>query len=154
MSDEEFFGFLARCREEMAFKQEQFVRLAPPGSPYRYDIDAGAFRLGEKIWAAVVIGSYCPSRGTWLWGWANDGFAPAARERATRFRDRLHQITGFQVFLDEGAYANSQDAEDFTAMVLHVSNGLAFWRDRSEDLDVYLCLEETGSRDELPRSQG
>lgn len=145
MSDAEFAEFVGDCRAELEGKQA-LISGGPPGTPYSFDLERASFQLGDRQLRATPIGSYCPSRSTWLWAWANDSFPAPARARAEIFKG-LFAITGFRVFLDEGTYADAEDAVDLTAMAVHQSAAIAFWRHQSEDCQLYLALFETDACD-------
>lgn len=140
MSDPEFHVFLTRCRDELQAKQEKLIQ-RQHGVPYQFDLETEVFTLGSRHKSCVAIGSYCPSRSTWLWAWANDSFPDRVRTSSARFK-HLHEITGFRVFVDEGIKASRQDVEDFTAMAVHLAGGSGFWRSAGDDFDLYLCLIE------------
>lgn len=141
MSDSQFHAFLNQCREELHMKQKQLCQ-QPLDTPYQFNLETGSFTLGTSRMSCIAIGSYCPSRSTWLWSWANDAFSEKVRRPSERFKN-LFEITGFRVFVEEGVKATQQDAEDFAAMAVHVAEGIGFWRSTSDDLEQYLCLVET-----------
>lgn len=138
MSDSEFADFLSACRAGLAVKQaeisERFGR-----SPYLYDIDQGLLTVGGGAHFISVIGTYCVSRRTWLWGWANDSYCDAARERSASLKG-LRDVTGFQVFADQGVGATASDAMDLVATAVHYLDAEGFWREDFTDLQVYLAI--------------
>jgi len=111
MSDGEFADFLSACRGELQVKQTGIAECLKR-RPYAYDIDQGLLTLGSEAHSMVVIGTYCVSRRTWLWGWANDSYSDAARERSASLKG-LRDLTGFQVFADDGLMATASDALNF-----------------------------------------
>jgi hypothetical protein len=110
------------------------------GQAYHYDLERGVMTIGSDSFAISVIGSFRPSRSTWLWGWANDTFSDVVRERSSRFKG-LYAVTGFRVFVDDGIRATRGDAEDFKAMAVHAVDAAGFWRIVSDDLELYVCIE-------------
>ena len=139
MSDAEFGAFLEQCRTELRTKQAIFMKNAT-GHAYRYELEPALMTIGSDNFAVSVIGSFCPTRSTWLWGWANDTFSDRVRERSSRFK-ALYATTGFRVFVDDGIRATRGDVEDFTAMAVHATDAAGFWRVVSDDLELYLCID-------------
>jgi hypothetical protein len=93
MSDGEFADFLGACRGELQVKQTGIAECLGR-SPYAYDIDQGLLTLGSEAHSIVVIGTYCVLRRTWLWGWANDSYSDAARERSASLKGlRVSPVT-------------------------------------------------------------
>ena len=117
MNDAEFAAFLEQCRSELTAKRTRFMESAN-GQAWHYDLEAAVMTIGNENFSVSVVGSFCPSRSTWLWGWANDTFSEPVRSRSSRFKS-LYSSTGFRVFVEEGIRATRRDAEDFTAMAVH-----------------------------------
>jgi hypothetical protein len=138
MSDTEFGEFLDQCRGELRTKQELLMKFAG-GKPYNFDLHSAVLTIGDEKFSITVAGSFCPSRSTWLWGWANDTFPESVRNQSSNIRT-LYATTGFQVFLDHGIRATKRDAEDLTAMAVHALESSGFWRLVSDDFELYLCL--------------
>jgi hypothetical protein len=147
MSDEEFFGFLAACREELAHKQERFQRRINGASRWSYEMADCSLTIGSERFPMTPVGTYSPEQQTWLWGWANDAFPPAARE-ASRPLQELHAVTGFRVFLDTGIEASSADAQDFAALAVHQLDAIGFFRSSSSGTTLYLAVQELGNESE------
>lgn len=85
MSDEEFAHFLYICRAERDAKQARMAEHLAR-RPYFYDIDQEILTVGGASHRITVIGTFCLSRGTWLWGWANDSYSEAARQRSAALK--------------------------------------------------------------------
>lgn len=139
MSDQEFDGFLTRCRRELDQRQAEITPLCDGGA-YHYDLDAGRLCVGDSTFQVSVIGTYCISQSTWLWGWANDSFSERARSASAVAKD-LHIKTGFHVFLSPGIRASKEDAQSFVAMVVHHRGSVGFFRDAEGDRLLYLSLD-------------
>ncbi len=138
MSDGEFADFLSACRGELQVKQTGIAECLGR-SPYAYDIDQGLLTLGSEAHSIVVIGTYCVSRRTWLWGWANDSYSDAARERSASLKG-LRDLTGFQVFADDGLMATASDALDLVAIAVHYFAADGYWQEDFTDLQVFLAI--------------
>jgi hypothetical protein len=139
MSDREFADFLSACRAELGRKQAEIAEHLGRG-PYAYDIDQGLLTVGGGTYSITVIGTYCVSRRTWLWGWANDSYSDAARERSASLKG-LRDVTGFQVFADEGVVATASDAMDLVATAVHYLDAAGYWQEDFTDLQVFLATQ-------------
>ena len=138
MSDHEFAGFVSVCRAELDAKQAEISERLGRG-PYSYDIDQGVLAVGGVSHSISVIGTYCISRRTWLWGWANDSYSDAARECSASLKG-LRDVTGFQVFADEGVVATASDAIDLVATAVHYLSADGYWQEDFTDLQVFLAI--------------
>ena len=139
MSDREFADFLSACRAELDRKQVEIAEHLGQG-PYQYDIDQGLLTVGGAAYSIAVIGTYCVSRRTWLWGWANDSYSDAARERSAPLKG-LRDVTGFQVFADEGVVATASDAIDLVATAVHYLDAPGYWQEEFTDLQVFMVIQ-------------
>src|SRR5436853_525571 len=79
MSDDEFFAFLAACREEVADKQARFQRRIAGAPRWSYELAAGSLTIGDTRFGMTPIGTFSPAHQSWLWAWANEDFPEAAR---------------------------------------------------------------------------
>ncbi len=151
MSDAEFADFLNACRSELDLKQKGISEYLGR-RPYTYDINQGVLTLDGNAHDIVVVGTYCVSRRTWLWGWANDSYSDAARERSALLK-RLRDLTGFQVFADDGLMATASDAQNLVAIAVHYLAAEGYWQEDFTDLQVFLAihLQRQGSH-ELSRT--
>jgi hypothetical protein len=145
MSDGEFADFLSACRGELQVKQTGIAECLKR-RPYAYDIDQGLLTLGSEAHSMVVIGTYCVSRRTWLWGWANDSYSDAARERSASLKG-LRDLTGFQVFADDGLMATASDALDLVAIAVHYFAADGYWQEDFTDLQVFWPSIHNGRHD-------
>jgi hypothetical protein len=144
MSVAEYDAFVSTCRAELDERQAKLVELAGD-SRCEFDLHEGVFTLAGHTFKASVSGSHCLSRGTWLWGWANDSYTDAARRRFAIFQG-LQDVTGFRRFADAGCHASAEEAANLTALAVHHVGGVGFWRYvASPDLEVLICLERTSS---------
>ena len=139
MCDAEWDEFLKLCGRELAEKQQRIAPLYDGGS-FHYDLSAERLELGTSAFHVSVIGTYCISQATWLWGWANDSFPEHTREIAAGIKG-LYERTGFRVFLDPGVRATRTDAQNLVAMAIHHTGGLGFFRSVEDDRLLYLCLD-------------
>jgi hypothetical protein len=143
LSDEQFFAFLAVCREELAEKQAAFsARIA--GAPrWSYDLADGSLTIGEERFAITALGTHSAEYQSWLWAWANDDFPESARKSSRRIR-QLHDLTGFRVFLDDGVPASSLDAQDLSSMAIHLLGAIGLFRAPAEGgPTLYLAVHES-----------
>lgn len=127
MTDEEFNALLLTCQDELATKQAKFQETLAQHVRWDYDLDAGTLRLGDEQFAITVAGTYSAKYESWLWGWANEDFPATARENSARLK-QLHDLTGFRVFAEPGTSATSVDAQVFTALAIHLLDGLGLFR--------------------------
>jgi hypothetical protein len=147
MSDEEFFAFITACRDELADKQGRFQQRFAGAARWSYEMADCSLTIGDERFPMTPVGTHSPEYQTWLWAWANEDFPPAAREGSRRLQV-LHTVTGFQVFLDRGIAASSEDAQDFTALAVHQLGAIGFFRSPSEGPTLYLAVHERES--EMP----
>lgn len=97
--------------------------------------------IDDIVFGMTPIGTYSSKYQSWLWAWANEDFPFTARKAAERIRT-LHDITGFQVFLDPGIKASPADADDFVALAVHALDAIAFFRCPSPDPSLYLAVHD------------
>lgn len=140
MSDGEFAAFLSACRDELRLKQTGMAECLGR-RPCTYDINQGLLTLDGDAYSIVVIGTYCISRRTWLWGWANDSYSDAARDRSAPLKG-LRDLTGFQVFADDGVLATASDAIDLVATAIHFLAADGYWLEDLTDLRVFLAIHQ------------
>lgn len=141
MSDEEFFAFLAACRDEMADKQSRFKQRVGGRTGWKYDMQDCSLTLGSERFRMTPVGTHSPEYQTWLWAWANDDFPEVARA-ASREIHSLHSVTGFRVFIDPGIEASAEDADDFAALAVHQLGAIGFFREASDSPTLYLAVHE------------
>jgi hypothetical protein len=146
MSDEEFFAFLAACRDELADKQARFLSRIAGASRWQYEMADGSLTIGDTRFGMTPIGTFSPEHQSWLWAWANEDFPEAARAASRRIQG-LHAVTGFRVFLDPGIGASAADAQDFVAVAVHQLGAIGFFRCPSDGPVLYLAVHEPGSHD-------
>jgi hypothetical protein len=144
MSDEEFFAFLAVCRDELADKQTRFQQRIAGAARWFYDMVDCSLTIGDERFPMTPVGTHSPEYQTWLWAWANEDFPPIAREASRRLQ-ALHALTGFRVFLDPGIGASSADVQDFAALAVHQLGAIGFFRSPSDGPTLYLAVHECGS---------
>jgi hypothetical protein len=144
MSDEEFFAFVAACRDELATKQSDFQRRSQGARRWSYDMADCSLVIGSARFPMTPIGTHSPEYQTWLWAWANEDFSPVARE-ASRGLKSLYEVTGFRVFLDPGIGASSEDAQDFTALAVHQLGAIGMFRSPSAGPTLYLAVHESAA---------
>ena len=142
LTDEEFFAFLQACRDELASKQERFQERIAAAERWHYELADGILSLDAQMYPITVVGTHSAEHQTWLWGWANDSFPPAAREESRRIQ-ALFDRTRFRLFLDEGMPAKSIDAQDITAMAIHELGAIGMFRVPSQaGPTLYLAVHE------------
>jgi hypothetical protein len=152
MSDEEFFAFLAACRDELTAKQARFQERIRGAARWSYDMAVGSLTLGSERFSMTPIGTHSPQYQTWLWAWANEDFPPVAREAARQLQ-ALHAVTGFRVFLDPGIGASSADAQDFAALAVHQLGAIGMFRSPSEGPTLYLAVHAQGDVDSFDEGE-
>jgi hypothetical protein len=141
MSDQEFFSFLAACRNELTDKQERFQQRMSSAAPWSYEMaDCSPTICGQRF-PITPVGTWNSEHQSWLWAWANDTFPPMARETSRKVQ-ALHAVTGFRVFLDPGIKASLADAQDFAALAVHHLGASGFFRTTSSGTTLYLAVHE------------
>jgi hypothetical protein len=145
MSDDEFFAFLAACRDELAQKQARFQQRIGSAARWSYELADCSLTISSERFPATPVGTHSPEYQTWLWAWANEDFPPAARDAARRVQ-ALHGLTGFRVFLDPGIGASEGDAQDFAALAVHQLGAIGVFRSPSDGPTLYLAVEEPGGK--------
>lgn len=129
MTDIEFGNFLTQCRREYDVKQQRLGAVVGNDST-AYDLFKNNLRIGARNFSTTAIGSFSPEYKTWLWGWANRNFPEVAKVKSSNIK-KLFGITGFNIFMDEGARATAVDAISFSAMAVHIL-----------EADGCMCFEE------------
>ena len=87
------------------------------------------------------IGTFSPEHQTWVWAWANEDFPLRARDDSRRIQ-KLHDVTGFRVFVSPGIGASAEDANDFIALAVHSSMRSACSWCPSPGPVLYLAVHE------------
>jgi uncharacterized protein DUF6882 len=141
MSDEAFAAFLNACRNELVEKQRRFQERIAGAERWHYDLETGSLIFDAQRFPMIPIGTHSPERQTWLWAWANQDFPDVARQASLQFQS-LHAITGFGAFLDPGIDASSVDAQDFSALAIHISNAIGLFRAPTAGPTLYLTVLE------------
>lgn len=141
MSDDEFFAFLAVCRDELAVKQAAFEQRIAGASQWRYEMADGSLTIGDVRFGMIPVGTFSAEYQSWLWAWANEDFPEVART-ASRQIQGLHSITGFRMFLDPGRPASASDAQDCAAFAAHQLGAIGIFRCPSEGPLLYLAVLE------------
>jgi hypothetical protein len=143
MSDEQFAAFLDACRQELADKQSRFQKRIARAKRWHYDLDDGSMTIGKTRYRITAVGTHSAAYQTWLWSWAKEENPPQAREKSRQLQ-RLHDLTGFRVFLNEGITASSADAQDFAAMAVHQLGAIGLFRCPAEGdgPTLYLAVHE------------
>lgn len=141
MSDAEFNSFLESCRFERAQKQSRFEARIYGCSKWSYSMESATISFGDQVFGVTAIGTYCSERKTWLWGWANDTFSSAVRERSRMLQD-IFKLTGFKVFVNPGIPGTQSDALDLTAMAVHQLDALGYFQSTIDGLTLYLAVHE------------
>ena len=144
LSDAEFHAFLAACRNELSAKQGIFERRVQASSRWSYDMANLTLAIGDVLFGMTPIGTHSPAQNSWLWAWGNEEFPEVARLASRRIQ-ALHTVTGFQVFLDAGTAASPTDAQDFTALAVHILGAIGFFRCPSAGPVLHLAVHD-GSR--------
>jgi hypothetical protein len=150
MTDEEFFAFLAACRDELADKQARFRPRMAGAARWNYDMADCSLTIGTERFPMTPVGTHSHEYQTWLWAWANEDFPPVAREASRRLQG-LHAVTGFQVFLDPGVGASAADAQDFAALAVHHLGAIGFFRSPSDGATLYVAVQEQRSEAAEPK---
>jgi hypothetical protein len=147
MTDDEFATFLEACRAELHAKQATFVERTKDAGKWAYDLETEQLTLGVETFGIVAVGTFSPSHESWLWAWANEDYPAGARKAAAEIQ-RLQALTGFRIFTSPGCPASSQDAQDFTALAIHLLGGIGLYRIPSQREDgptLYLAVLEIAS---------
>ncbi|MCB1955316.1 MAG: hypothetical protein KDG55_06545 [Rhodocyclaceae bacterium] len=124
MDSQAFQRYLDSCIESLNSKQQALFETYQIGTFEAFDIDVDAEELhllddGEVALSArmVPIGSYDPESGSWMWGWANEAFPDALREKSARLKG-LEAVTGFELFGAEMLQIDEDMAWEIAAMAL------------------------------------
>ena len=101
------------------------------------------FRDGHapKVYAITPIGTWLPDQQDWAWGWANDTFSDAARERSSALQ-ALETRTGDGRFGRRSFHAHADDVGELCALALHSLEAHAQFR-TVDDLRCYYALQRT-----------
>lgn len=141
LTDDEFFAFVARCREELAAKQSRFQERIAGAARWTYEMADRSLTIGDVRFGMTPVATFHAERNEWLWAWANDRFPHAARE-ASLLIQSLRDVTGFQVFVMPGIDASTRDAEDLAALAVHQLDAVGLFRCPTDDLVLYLAVHD------------
>jgi hypothetical protein len=126
-----------------------FERRIQGASRWSYEMVDGTLAIEDSFFGMTPIGTYSSAYNSWLWAWANEDFPAIARAASARIQ-ALHTVTGFRVFLDPGIEASPTDAQDFTALAVHMLGAIGFFRCPSDGPVLYLAVHETAHVTEEP----
>jgi hypothetical protein len=142
LSDAEFKGLLATCRDELIEKQRRFCARIESADQWWYDLPTRTLTVGSAAFAITAIGTHSGEQQSWLWAWANESFPEHVRAESAALK-RLFERTGFRVFTDPGLPASADDAQDLTAFAVHELSALAFFRCPADGgPTLYLAVHE------------
>ncbi len=124
MDNSVFQDYLTSCINALNTKQQALFDRYDIGAYDEFELDVAAEEIhflqdGTVTLRAnfVPIGSYDPDSDTWLWGWANEGFPAALREKSAQLK-RLEALTGFEMFGNEMTQIDDDMAWELAAMSL------------------------------------
>lgn len=117
MDDDAFQSFIDTAQQELAAKQEALMADYDLGTfpRFLFDQPSGTLRFFDQAdrlaveAEAIHIGSFAAESRTWKWAWANESVLPGLRQRAEPLRE-LVQVTGFDLFGDDAAFAIEDEA--------------------------------------------
>jgi hypothetical protein len=150
MTDTEFDAFLETCHAELRQKQDELRSRFELGvwATWHYDQptsrltfhDSNSLQAVEAV--VTFLGSFSPSAGTWIWGWANTSLLPAVRQRAAALQ-ALADATGIETFRDKGGMRPDESrAWALAAIGVHQLGALGCYKGPSENSSVFLSIDE------------
>jgi hypothetical protein len=148
MTNEEFDVFVPSCVAELDRKQAVLERQFGLGKHARwaYDGATGLLTFADKRNVTVVqaettqIGTYSLNTQTWRWAWSNPSVPDAQRAKSARLK-ALYDLTGFDVFRNEGAVVGEHMPWEMAAMSVHQLGAMGCYRGPAKHLHVFFAIE-------------
>jgi len=139
---------LARSWEELLLKQQANTEAWGLGNFDRWDadLDLGVIRFsngdGFVVTADVqVIGTYNSDDESWLWGWDHPSVSPPLARAAQLAHEfgRKHRLSQYTT---RRLRCSQDDAWQFTAVALHLSEGAGSYRGPSGSTFAFMTFGE------------
>ena len=126
--------------------QDKQGRFAAAVADYpRWDLDNVASTISfsreghaPMVYAITPIGTWLPEELDWAWGWTNDRFSEAARERSAALK-ALEARTGDERFGQGWFHAHADDVGELCVLAIHQLQADAQFR-TVDDLRCYYAL--------------
>ncbi|MFZ5986352.1 MAG: DUF6882 domain-containing protein [Bacillota bacterium] len=148
MTDEQFDEFLDKCYGELEEKQEKMFSEYYIGVYEEYWFDQLTrtlqFKNNNKVeieFYIVCIGTWAHQKNTWMWGWANNSFTEEIRREAERLKG-LREITGYELFQNEGFDCDETMAYELTAIAINHLNAMGMYKIPGERSHLFVALME------------
>lgn len=145
--DERWESLVAGARAMMAQRQPAtFQRFGLNyGIRYEWNLDRGEMVFSRKGMPVVTaklhyLGTFSPSEGTWLWGWANETIPPAATTRLGEIR-RYGEEQGFSKLTTPEWVPEGNDCHDVMIASAGILGAEAFFHDHYADLGLFFVLD-------------
>lgn len=146
MDAEQYQQFEGDCLAALEAGQEKIAEVLLFQERH-VDLSREAIRFlegGEPFVEAevVLIGTWGPRSGTWMWGWANPSLEPAVRARSTDLK-QLRVSTGKEEFLSESPLAATErQAWGFVAVAFRHLGGVGVYRISAEAGDWFFLIRK------------
>lgn len=134
-----------RSMAELDLKQQACAELFGIGKADRWNVDLEAgvisFTTGERIALAPVqvIGTMNTRDGTWLWGWDHPSVMGSVGD-AARQCQAFGKVHGLREFTTRKIECSEDEAWRFTAVALHLSEGVGAYRGPSGGTLVFMTF--------------
>lgn len=146
MTDEQFDAFLDICYKELEEKQEKMFENYKIGTYEDYWFDQMTRTIQFKNngcvgveFYIVCVGTWAHKKDTWMWGWANSSFVQEIRFDAEKLK-KLKEITGYELFEEEGFDCDETMAYELTAFAVHHLNAIGMYKIPGERSHLFLAL--------------
>lgn len=144
-ADKSFDALLQESLSEYAQKQEAFTETIAPFNSWHIDEEAASLSLTgdgkqDASFQLTPIGTYLPESESFAWAWANEAFPESSRHKASRITELIGR-TGYRIFEVPQFLATATDIDELCALALHVLNGSAVFKTKSNVPWVFYVVE-------------
>lgn len=108
-------------------ENRRMVFSAPDGRTLAFDI--------------MVIGSFAPEAGSFLWGWADGTLTPEVRENAEKLKG-LTVVTGMDLFSQDRLESDENMSVELAVLSVDLTGALGLYRVPGDSFQRYLGLME------------
>ena len=148
MDKDDFIKYLDGAFEDLQVKQKALQDNYQLDTYEEYALDLDNRRLifsstsGNRIvFDFLVIGSFAPSAGSFLWGWADGTLGLETRQNAEKLK-ALSVVTGLEIFQQDRVDSDENMAVELSVLSINLVEALGLYRIPGEDYHRFLALLE------------
>lgn len=146
MTNDQFNEFVDSCYQDLEEKQKNLMEQFDIGRYERYWLN-GEERILDFItnnvteikFKIIYIGTWSHTNENWMWAWANESMTDQIRDESRQLEE-LVDITGYEVFENNGIECDEGMSMELTAMAVHRLDALGMYRIPGEKSHLYLAI--------------